>query len=119
MKRIHPEDRKLITALARKMGEGQTRVELKLPSFHADAVCPEDWRMVWNCPAIPWGASADDYDGEVSQTGALIPESGKFWIDVQVASKSRWSSDYEPIDWFTAEFSDGRLISLNGGDIGR
>ena len=109
-RKLHADDRKLLTLKARALVKvGRCRLEFKLPCYSDYAVVPEAW-LVYDCPAIPIGVTPCDYDMEVLPPAASLPKEGEFWIDVQVCEFSY--GEWEPADWFRADFKDGRLVKI-------
>lgn len=106
VRRLHPEDRKKMVELAKRLVGGSIRLEFMIARFEGD----ENWPLA----VIPAGVTPDDYDMELSADELRVPTSGDYWLDVQIARRTgtvRYQ-DWEPTDWMTATLANGRLTGL-------
>jgi hypothetical protein len=111
LRRLHKDDQKAIVAKAKTLLRGRIRVEFK----DADGYEPPIAGFPAFC--LPIGKTIDEYDScsETLLRDVKIPDTGEFWVDVQVARNEEpvgCEPFYEPCDWFAATFKDGRLTCL-------
>lgn len=105
LKRLHKDDRTALVAQSRKFG-GRVRLEFK------DCIADLEWPEGWPDCCRPMNLTADQCDSgsETSLSELRILATEPFWMDVQVAEYIR--GNWEPMNWFRADFKDGRLVSI-------
>lgn len=114
-RKLHADDRKALVALARQKVNGAIRLEFKIACF-GDADHDTVEALGWPDAIIPMGVKPIDYDMELSYNDLRLPTEGEYWIDVQVAANMArvgWEPEWEPMDWITAEFKDGRMVKAS------
>ena len=106
LKRLHKDDQAQLTAKSRAFG-GRVRLEFK------DCIADMEWPEWLPDCCRPMHLTADQCDSgsETLLPELRIPTTGEFWMDVQVAEYIR--GNWEPMNWFRADFNDGRLTSIS------